>query len=126
MTTEEKIKGLEHLLRKRTVRADRAPSRARSEKDPGCIYQINDHFWEGSFYPRLPNGKHKKFNVYAETKEQCETKLAEMIERVKSEFAEEKAKIKGRRVGALNGWYAVNKEYLIVRFCQNSIVFLLS
>ena len=60
----------------------------------GCIYQINDHLWEGSFYPRLPNGKRKKFNVYAETKEQCEVKLAEMIEQVKAEIAEEKAKLK--------------------------------
>ncbi len=60
----------------------------------GCLYQINDNLWEGSFYPRLPNGKRKKFNVYTETKEQCEIKLAEMIERVKAEIAEEKAKRK--------------------------------
>lgn len=39
----------------------------------------------GSFFPRLPNGKRKKFNVYAETREQAEIKLAEMIERVKAE-----------------------------------------
>ena len=58
----------------------------------GCLYQINDNLWEGSFFPRLPGGKRKKFNVYAETKEQCEIKLAEMIERVKAEIAEEKAK----------------------------------
>ena len=45
----------------------------------GCLYQINDNLWEGSFFPRLPNGKRKKFNVYAETKEQCEIKLAEMM-----------------------------------------------
>ena len=60
----------------------------------GCLYQINDNLWEGSFFPRLPNGKRKKFNVYAETKEQCEIKLAEMIERVKAEIAEEKATLK--------------------------------
>ena len=60
----------------------------------GCLYQINDNLWEGSFFPRLPGGKRKKFNVYAETKEQCEIKLAEMIERVKAEIAEEKAKLK--------------------------------
>ena len=40
------------------------------------------------------NTKRKKFNVYAETKEQCEIKLAEMLERVKAELAEEKAKLK--------------------------------
>ncbi|MBR3918515.1 MAG: hypothetical protein IKJ59_07250 [Clostridia bacterium] len=60
----------------------------------GCLYQINDNLWEGSFFPRLPNGKRKKFNVYAETREQCEIKLAKMIERVKVEIAEEKAKRK--------------------------------
>ena len=60
----------------------------------GCLYQINDNLWEGSFFPRLPNGKRKKFNVYAETKELCEIKLAEMIERVKADIAEERAKLK--------------------------------
>lgn len=61
----------------------------------GCLYQINDSLWEGSFFPRLPSGKRKKFNIYAETKELCEIKLAEMIKRVKAEIAEEKAKLKG-------------------------------
>ena len=58
------------------------------------MYQINDNLWEGSFFPRLPNGKRKKFNVCGKTKEQCEIKLAEMIERVKAEIVEEKAKRK--------------------------------
>ena len=79
----------------------------------GCLYQINDNLWEGSFFPRLPNCKRKKFNVYAETKELCEIKLAEMIERVKAEIAEEKAKLKeGPNNGALNGWYATKKHQL--------------
>jgi len=60
----------------------------------GFIYQINHHLWKCSFYPRLPNGKRKKFNVYAETKERCEIKLAEMIAEKKAEIAEEKAKRK--------------------------------
>lgn len=60
----------------------------------GCLYQINDNLWEGSFYPRLPNVKRKKFNVYAETKERCEIKLAEMIAEKKAEIAVEKAKRK--------------------------------
>ena len=58
------------------------------------LYQINDSLWEGSFFPRLPNGKRKKFNVYAETREQCEAKLAEMISEKKVGIAEEKAKQK--------------------------------
>ena len=41
------------------------------------MYQINDTLWEGSYYQRLPNGKRKKFNVYAKTKEECERLLAE-------------------------------------------------
>ena len=42
----------------------------------GCVYQISDNLWEGSYSPRLPNGKRKKFNVYAKTREECEKKLA--------------------------------------------------
>lgn len=60
----------------------------------GCLYQINDNLWEGSFFPRLPGGKRKKFNVYAETRDQCEIKLAEMIAQKKAEIAQEKAKLK--------------------------------
>jgi hypothetical protein len=40
-----------------------------------------------SFYSRYPNGKRKKFNVYAEIREQCEAKLAEMISEKKAEIA---------------------------------------
>ena len=61
------------------------------------LYQINDSLWEGSFFPRLPGGKRKKFNVYAETRDQCEAKLAEMIAEKKAEIAEEKA---NRKEGA--------------------------
>ena len=71
-----------------------SPCRKIRKSGTGCVYQINDHLWEGSFYPRLPNGKRKKFNVYAESRDQCETKLAEMIAEKKAEIAEEKAKLK--------------------------------
>ena len=60
----------------------------------GCIFQISANKWEGSYSPKLANGKRKKFNIYAETRDQCEIKLAEMIERVKAEIAEEKEKLK--------------------------------
>ena len=56
----------------------------------GCLYQVNENLWEGSFYPKMPNGKRKKFNVYAKTKEECEQALAEMI-------AEKKAKIEAEK-----------------------------
>ena len=62
----------------------------------GCVYQINDHLWEGSFYPRLPNGKRKKFNVYAEFRDQCEIKLAQMIAEKKAEIAGEKVNKKSK------------------------------
>ena len=60
----------------------------------GCVYQINDNLWEGSFYPRMPDGKRKKFNVYAKTREECEKLLAEMIAEKKAEIAAEKANTK--------------------------------
>ena len=60
----------------------------------GCVYQINDHLWEGSYFPRLPDGSRKKFNVYAKTREECEKELAKMIEEKKKEIAAEKKKAK--------------------------------
>ena len=60
----------------------------------GCVYQVNDTLWEGSFFPRLPDGKRKKFNVYAKTRDECEKLLAEMIEKKKAEIAEMKKKAK--------------------------------
>ena len=60
----------------------------------GCIYQVNASLWEGSFYPRLPDGKQKKFNVYAKTREECEEALAKMIAEKKAEIAAEKKKMK--------------------------------
>ena len=56
----------------------------------GCIYQVSENVWEGSYSPRLPNGKRKKFNIYAPTKEECEVKLKELIENVKAQIKAEK------------------------------------
>ena len=52
----------------------------------GCIYKINDHLYEGSYSPTHANGKRVKHNVYAETREEVEVKLAELIERVRAEI----------------------------------------
>ena len=60
----------------------------------GCVHQINDNLWEGSFFPRLPNGTRKKFNIYAKTREECEVLLAEMIKKKKAEIAAEKEHLK--------------------------------
>ena len=57
----------------------------------GGIYQLNDHLWEGKYSPRDGHGKRISRNVYAHTREECEEKLAVMIEEVKREIASEKA-----------------------------------
>jgi len=60
----------------------------------GCVYQINDHLWEGSYFSRLSDGSRKKYNVYAKTREECEAELAKMIEQKKKEISELKKKAK--------------------------------
>lgn len=59
----------------------------------GGVYQINDHLWEGKYSPRDANGKRTSHIVYAKTREECEEKLAEMIEEVKKQIAKEKEKL---------------------------------
>ena len=56
--------------------------------------KINNITCQGSFFPRLPDGKRKKFNVYAKTRDECEKLLAEMIAEKKAEIAAEKKKMK--------------------------------
>jgi hypothetical protein len=60
----------------------------------GGIYQLNDHLWEGKYSPRDAHGKRISRNVYAKTREECEEKLAAMIEEVKTEIAAEKEKLR--------------------------------
>ena len=60
----------------------------------GCVYQINDHLWEGKYSPRDAHGKRISRNVYAKTREECEEKLAAMIGEVKQEIAEEKEQLR--------------------------------
>ena len=50
---------------------------------------INDHLYEGRFTPRV-GGKRISRNVYANTREECEEKLAELIKMMKAEIAEMK------------------------------------
>ena len=63
----------------------------------GCVYQINDNLWEGSFFPRLPDGTRKKFNIYAKNREECEERLAKMIAEKKAEIAAEKERLKAKK-----------------------------
>ena len=59
----------------------------------GCISQINDHLWEGRYSPTV-NGKRMARNVYAKTEEECEEKLAQLIQEMKQEIAAMKAHTK--------------------------------
>mgnify|MGYP001252456373 FL=1 len=63
----------------------------------GCIFRISEKKWEGSYSPKLPNGKRKKFNIYADTREECEERLAEMIKQKNAEITAEKEKLKSRQ-----------------------------
>ncbi len=50
--------------------------------------------WESSYSPKLPNGKRRKFNIHADTREECEEKIAVMIKQKNAEIAAEKKKVK--------------------------------
>jgi len=65
----------------------------------GCLYQINDHLWEGSYSPTNANGKREKHNVYAKTRGECEKQLVKMISAVRAEIKTEKEKIKAESNG---------------------------
>ena len=52
------------------------------------------HLREGKYSPKDADGKCIRRNVYAPTKEECEEKLAAMIEEVKREIEQQKQKIK--------------------------------
>ena len=56
----------------------------------GGIYQLNGHLGEGKYSPRDAQSKHISRNVFAHTREECESKLAAMIEEVKKEVAMER------------------------------------
>ena len=63
----------------------------------GCLTKINDHLYEGRYSPRLPNGKRISRNVYAKTREECETLLAELINEMKVEIKAERERIKAEQ-----------------------------
>ena len=83
-------------------RVPETPIRAKFEpKQPkirrpgtGCIFKISEKKWEGSYSPKLPNGKRKKFNIYANTLDECEIKLVEMIKQKNVEIDAEKERLK--------------------------------
>ena len=60
----------------------------------GGIYKINDHLYEGRYTPTNDYGKREPHNVYAKTREECETLLEKMIKEVRARIKEEKDALK--------------------------------
>ena len=56
----------------------------------GCVTMINDHLYEGRFTPTNADGKRISRNIYAQTREECEAKLAVLIVEMKAEIKAEK------------------------------------
>ena len=78
-----------------TDQSDFQPYKSKYRKaGTGGIYQLNDHLWEEKYSPRDAHGKRISRNVYAKTREECEEKLAVMIEEVRRQIAEEKERMK--------------------------------
>ncbi len=60
----------------------------------GCISVINEHLYEGRFTPTNADGKRISRNIYAQTREECEEKLAVLIVEMKAEIKAEKERRK--------------------------------
>lgn len=72
--------------------AEQTPGKRR-RSGTGCLYQINDHLWEGKYSPRNAHGKRITRNVYAKTKEACEKKLMVLIAKMDHEILSQKARM---------------------------------
>lgn len=68
-----------------------AKKRANGE---GSIRKRKDSRWEGRYTAIWPDGKKHPRNIYAHSLEECESKLAKMIEEIKAEIAQEKEQLK--------------------------------
>jgi hypothetical protein len=51
----------------------------------GSVHQVSKNVWEGRYTPTV-NGKRIARNIYANSVEECEEKLAELIKEMKAEF----------------------------------------
>ncbi len=71
---------------------DQTPGKRR-KPGTGCLYQINDHLWEGKYSPRNAYGRRISRNVYAKTREACEKKLTDLITRMDREILAQKARM---------------------------------
>ena len=64
----------------------------RRKSGEGTVRLRKDGRWEGRYSPNI-NGKRIIRNVYASSIEECEQKLAELIEKMNAEIAEMKTAI---------------------------------
>lgn len=62
----------------------------------GCIYQINDHLWEGRYSRKNEGGKRVARTVYGKTKEECESKLLVLVAEMKAEIVAENVQSKAQ------------------------------
>ena len=51
----------------------------------GSVHQVSKNVWEGRYTPTV-NGKRVARNIYADSEEECEKKLEELIKEMKAEF----------------------------------------
>ena len=51
----------------------------------GYVKQLSANCWQGRYTPTV-NGKRIARNIYADSEEECEVKLAELIMEMKAEF----------------------------------------
>ena len=59
-----------------------------------CVTMINDRLYEGRLTLTNADGKRISRNIYAQTREECEEKLAKLIKTMKAEIAEMKKQTK--------------------------------
>lgn len=55
----------------------------------GYVKQISPNCWQGRYTPTI-DGKRVSKNIYASTEEECEEKLAELIQQIKAEIKQSK------------------------------------
>ena len=97
-TSAKQPEPIVHRKRRKKAKSNKPKSKVknkppRRKPGTGCLYQINDHLWEGKYSPRNAHGQRISRNVYAKTSEECEAKLLEMIKQVDLEITIERIKI---------------------------------
>ena len=55
------------------------------KRGTGSVHQVSKNVWEGRYTPTV-NGKRVARNIYADSEEECEVKLEELIKEMKAEF----------------------------------------